>query len=257
MRHLPSQFSQWPGSGSGLAGLLTGGGAIFHSLGDALEDGGHAKQVVGHVEFPERRCRARPLRQTAILVEHVLLGGQAIPTALVETLRAAGVNPVLSYGMTETCGGCVYNGVTLDGVDITIDSGRVRVTGPVVMLGYRGSEPANGSFLTSDLGSVDAGGIITIDGRVDDIETINGVNVSMTAVEGLLRDLGINAVACAGSSAVLVVAATSVGPDEQSVATQRAREQFAVRLDFRVTRDVPTTTAGKVDRRQLARDLES
>ena len=48
----------------------------------------------------------------------ILVGGQAADFALVESLRAKGINIILSYGMAETCGGCVYDGVALDGVAI-------------------------------------------------------------------------------------------------------------------------------------------
>jgi O-succinylbenzoic acid--CoA ligase len=45
----------------------------------------------------------------------VLLGGAAAPQSLLDEARAAGVPVVTTYGMTETCGGCVYDGWPLDG----------------------------------------------------------------------------------------------------------------------------------------------
>src|SRR6266852_5570403 len=50
----------------------------------------------------------------------VLLGGAAAPAGLLDTARAAGVPVVTTYGMTETCGGCVYDGVPLDGVRVVV-----------------------------------------------------------------------------------------------------------------------------------------
>src|SRR5436305_7454772 len=50
----------------------------------------------------------------------VLLGGAAAPAALLAAARDAGVPVVTTYGMTETCGGCVYDGVPLDGVRVRI-----------------------------------------------------------------------------------------------------------------------------------------
>src|SRR5271169_2332386 len=75
----------------------------------------------------------------------VLLGGAAAPASLLEAARAAGVPVVTTYGMTETCGGCVYDGVPLDGVRVAIhgdddDSpagGRIWIGGPVLFSGYR------------------------------------------------------------------------------------------------------------------------
>ena len=50
----------------------------------------------------------------------VLLGGAAAPAGLLDAARAAGVPVVTTYGMTETCGGCVYDGIPLDGVRVTM-----------------------------------------------------------------------------------------------------------------------------------------
>ena len=50
----------------------------------------------------------------------VLLGGAAAPAGLLAAARAAGVPVVTTYGMTETCGGCVYDGVPLDGVRVEV-----------------------------------------------------------------------------------------------------------------------------------------
>src|SRR6476660_4074515 len=50
----------------------------------------------------------------------VLLGGAAAPAGLLAAARAAGVPVVTTYGMTETCGGCVYDGVPLDEVQVKI-----------------------------------------------------------------------------------------------------------------------------------------
>ena len=52
----------------------------------------------------------------------ILLGGAAVPPGLLDEAAAAGANVITTYGMTETCGGCVYDGVPLDGVQV--DRGR-------------------------------------------------------------------------------------------------------------------------------------
>ncbi|GAB2451408.1 AMP-binding protein [Xylanimonas ulmi] len=53
----------------------------------------------------------------------VLVGGAATAPALFARSRAAGVPVVRTYGMSETAGGCVYDGVPLAGV-------RLRLTAP-------------------------------------------------------------------------------------------------------------------------------
>ena len=68
----------------------------------------------------------------------VLLGGAAAPARLLAAARAAGVPVVTTYGMTETCGGCVYDGVPLDGVRVQIgDDERIWIGGPVLFTRYR------------------------------------------------------------------------------------------------------------------------
>jgi len=123
----------------------------------------------------------------------VLVGGARLDTALRDEAAAQGITVISTYGMTETCGGCVYDGLPLDGVTVSIDdSSRVTVGGPSVALGYR-HEPeltaahfSEAGFLTSDLGEM-VDGRLRILGRIDDVITVNGVNVSVAAVEALLR----------------------------------------------------------------------
>ncbi|HEY9379440.1 MAG TPA: AMP-binding protein, partial [Jiangellaceae bacterium] len=43
----------------------------------------------------------------------VLLGGSSTPPELLDRGLVAGVRVVTTYGMTETCGGCVYDGIPL------------------------------------------------------------------------------------------------------------------------------------------------
>ena len=68
----------------------------------------------------------------------VLLGGAAAGAGLIATARDAGIPVVTTYGMSETSGGCVYNGLPLDGVAVSGgDDGRIRIMGPVLFSGYR------------------------------------------------------------------------------------------------------------------------
>jgi len=76
-------------------------------------------------------------------LDAVLVGGAGLPADLRERAEAAGVPLVATYGMTETCGGCVYDGRPLDGVDIRLEPtadaepGRVFLAGPVLARGHR------------------------------------------------------------------------------------------------------------------------
>ena len=67
----------------------------------------------------------------------VLVGGAALDPATRERARAAGVRVVTTYGMSETAGGCVYDGVPLDGVTVELDEdGRILLGGPTLASGY-------------------------------------------------------------------------------------------------------------------------
>jgi len=125
----------------------------------------------------------------------VLVGAAATPGDLAERARDAGIALVTTYGMTETTGGCVYDGIPLPGVDIELAAdGRIAVIGRQVAAGYRegdgafSGDGASRRFLTSDHGRWDDGRLRVI-GRTDDVVTVNGVNVALGAIESLIGDM--------------------------------------------------------------------
>ena len=120
----------------------------------------------------------------------VLLGGAAASPGLLTAARDAGVPVVTTYGMTETCGGCVYDGVPLDGVRAEVrDDGRIWISGPVLFSGYLGGAraPADGWFRTGDLGALDAAGRLTVRGRADDVINTGGHKVVPGEVAAALQ----------------------------------------------------------------------
>ncbi|HUQ00109.1 MAG TPA: AMP-binding protein [Aeromicrobium sp.] len=121
----------------------------------------------------------------------VLVGGAAADPELVTRARQEGVNIVRTYGMTETCGGCVYDGVPLDGVEVRVDdAGQVWLRGPVLFDGYVGQpHPAGSWFATSDRGEILPDGRLRVSGRIDDVVVSGGVNVPVSAVEGAIRGM--------------------------------------------------------------------
>ncbi|MFC8182505.1 o-succinylbenzoate--CoA ligase [Rhodococcus sp. NPDC057297] len=123
-------------------------------------------------------------------LDAVLLGGAATPIPLRERAVAAGIRLIRTYGMSETAGGCVYDGVPLDGALLRIDSGRVVLGGSTIALGYRGmpdhpafAEP--GWFRTDDAGAV-SGGVLSISGRLDEAISTGGLTVVPQVVEAAL-----------------------------------------------------------------------
>ena len=125
----------------------------------------------------------------------VLLGGAPAAPALLERAASSGMEVTTSYGMTETCGGCVYDGRPLDGVEVALTAdGRVRLRGAVRFAGYRGDPAATaaavdeaGWFTTGDVGRREPDGRLTVLGRADDVVVTGGENVPLAAVVAALR----------------------------------------------------------------------
>ncbi len=125
----------------------------------------------------------------------VLVGGAPTDEPLRRAAHDAGVRIVTTYGMAETCGGCVYDGEPLDGVTVRLAAdGRVHLGGPVLFDGYPDDPVAtaaalvDGELRTQDVGRFDADGRLHVLGRVDDVVLSGGVNVNLLAVETVLRE---------------------------------------------------------------------
>ncbi len=124
----------------------------------------------------------------------VLVGGGGLDGALRRRAEDHGVRVVATYGSSETAGGCVYDGMPLDGVAVTIgDGGRVRIAGPTLFSHYDADPDltaealVDGWFLTSDAGRLDEDGRLRIVGRVDDVVISGGVKIPLATVGERLR----------------------------------------------------------------------
>jgi O-succinylbenzoic acid--CoA ligase len=100
-------------------------------------------------------------------------------------------NVVTTYGMTETGSGVVYDGVPLEGVEVTIGQDRqIRLRAPMLLRAYRdGMVPFDeqGWLVTGDAGRFDSDGRLQVDGRLADLIITGGDNVWPAAVEAVLR----------------------------------------------------------------------
>ena len=125
----------------------------------------------------------------------ILLGGAPPGPGLLEAARLRGLRVVTTYGMTETSGGCVYDGVPLDGVEVALDDdGRIRLRGPTLFSGYRRSRALteallhDGWLLTEDVGRWTADGRLEVVGRADDMIITGGENVPAGWVATVLEE---------------------------------------------------------------------
>jgi O-succinylbenzoic acid--CoA ligase len=129
----------------------------------------------------------------------VLIGGAELPAPVRERAETARIRVISTYGMSETCGGCVYDGRPLDDVDVRVDpvDSTIRLSGPVIARGYRGGTGAQAFttdpdgrrwFRTDDLGHVDGHDLI-VDGRADDVIITGGNKVAPAPVEAALLHL--------------------------------------------------------------------
>ena len=121
----------------------------------------------------------------------ILLGGAAAPEGLLERARVSGARVVTTYGMTETCGGVVYDGVPLDDVAAAVEpSGRILLASPTLFSGYRdGRSPQlkDGWFTTADHGRWSIDGRLDVHGRLDDMIVTGGENIDPAMVATTLE----------------------------------------------------------------------
>ncbi len=197
-------------------------------------------------------------------LDAVLVGGAALADADRVAAQAAGVRVVATYGMSETCGGCVYDGVPLPGVAVKVDAGgRVLVGGPVLFDGYDG-EPArtaavlqDGWLRTEDLGRVDHDGRLVVLGRADDVVVSGGVKVPAPAVAAVLaRHPAVGRVEVVGVpdeewGERVVAVVVPVGPVSLEELRGLVRPRAWAPKGLVLLDALPTLPGGKVDRLAL------
>jgi o-succinylbenzoate---CoA ligase len=154
-------------------------------------------QLARWVELPELpRLRA------------LIVGGAGASPQLLGRARERGLNPLASYGLSETAGQVATQsladldlesvGRPLPGVELSIEAGRVRVRGAMLASDLPLSD---GWFSTDDLGGFDAAGRLLILGRASDRIVTGGENVDPLEVERAIE-------ACAGVASACVFGLT-------------------------------------------------
>jgi O-succinylbenzoic acid--CoA ligase len=214
-------------------------------------------------------------------VSALLLGGAPARPALLSRARDAGLNVVTTYGMSETCGGCIYDGQPLPGVRAMLAEqadgiGRILLGGPMVFSGYRlrpeltAETLVDGVVRTNDRGCLSEGRL-TVLGRFDDVIISGGMKIDLAAVERAAREWP----ALAGADIVLlgvpdpewgmrlVAVAEQPGPSGAEQPDLLTLQGFlAERLarheqprELIMMSSLPRTSSGKVDRRSLLTDI--
>jgi o-succinylbenzoate---CoA ligase len=124
----------------------------------------------------------------------ILVGGSGMSSELARRAAKSGAAVVPTYGMTETCGGVVYAGRPLAGVEVRTDgSGELLVRGPTLMRGYRFDAVATaaafapgGWLRTGDGGAIAADGTVRVWGRLADVIVSGGEKIWPAEVEAAL-----------------------------------------------------------------------
>lgn len=223
-----------------------------------------------------RKALAHPAATRALAgLDAILVGGAATPPALADAAAAAGLRIVRTYGMSETAGGCVYDGRPLPGTRMRIaypgadGVGRVELGGDTIAAGYRGlpDHPAFASpgwFRTDDLGTIDDG-VLRIAGRADEAISTGGLTVVPQVVETVIDGLaGVAVCAVFGVpderlGEAVAVAVVPDGPAPELTALQQAVterfDRFAAPRHLLVLDELPVRGPGKVDRRRLREEF--
>ncbi|NTV38441.1 MAG: AMP-binding protein, partial [Demequinaceae bacterium] len=173
-------------AGSAVAGVAPGSFTpeAFAAAAERLPD--NAPRFVSLVPTQLRRLLASDIGRDALAsFDAVLVGGAAVGA---ETLPG---NIVRTYGLTETAGGCVYNGHPIGDTAVRLHAdGRVLIATSSLAEEYRPAQPGlweqwDGRrwLITSDLGKWAADGRLTLTGRIDDVITTGGLKVHPRTVE--------------------------------------------------------------------------
>jgi O-succinylbenzoic acid--CoA ligase len=209
-------------------------------------------------------------------LDAVLLGGGPAPRPVLDAAAEAGITVVRTYGSSETAGGCVYDGVPLEGVEVRIDdpgpsgAGRVVLGGATLAKGYRnpplaGPDPFGepGWFRTDDTGCFDDSGRLSVLGRADEAISTGGLTIMPGPVEEVLArhpavlDCAVFAVAD-DTLGQRVAAAIVAVPSAPAPTVAELRDFVAQTLDptaapreLHVVEELPRRGIGKLDRRAL------
>jgi O-succinylbenzoic acid--CoA ligase len=193
----------------------------------------------------------------------VLVGGAALDETLYQSAINAGISITRTYGMSETSGGCVYEGLPLGETQVRISNdGFIEITGPTLASGYLNSPDAWNAkidhkwFKTSDLGHIDSAGVLTVIGRGDDLYISGGEKVSLSKVSQTLverysqNQWHVLAVDDLKWGQRLVIAVAAINPPSQEEITELLINEFGAAAkpkQYLVFAEFPVMGIGKIN----------
>jgi O-succinylbenzoic acid--CoA ligase len=196
----------------------------------------------------------------------VLVGGAPLTIAMRKSAESAGIRIVETYGMTETCGGCIYDGIPLTGTSFRLnENNQIQISGSTLAITYLNNPDlwsqkiVDGFFQTTDLGKIEDGKLLII-GRADEVIISGGEKVSISKVEKLIQEkfAGISCAAFAvqdqqwGQSLQLAIAGL-IKP-ELSIINEYLSSQLSASAKIKkiiYLTDLPRTSLDKIDRSKL------
>ena len=190
--------------------------------------------------------------------QKVLVGGAALSNAIRNQATAAGIKVVTTYGMSETSGGCVYNGEILEGTEVEVRGGSIFVRGSILALNL---DLSDGWFETNDLGEFIDEKLVVI-GRSDDVIISGGENLSLNSVESILNE-NFSDIQCAAFSmddpqwgqTLHIAVVGEADTNRISSVLEEKVGAFAKPKGIHFVNSLPLLGIGKVDRKRLAQEL--
>ncbi len=190
----------------------------------------------------------------------ILVGGSRPPSDRLPHVIA-------TYGLTETGSGVVYDGRPLDDVEIaTTDDGEILIKSPTNMRSYRDgstSIDSNGWLHTGDVGSF-RDGVLSVDGRLDDMIKTGGEKVWPDVVERVVSTVFPDSIVCIVGvndeewGQMVVAATTDPDLDVASLRDAVGSELPMFCAPKRVVQlpQIPTTSLGKIRRGAVREAVE-
>jgi O-succinylbenzoic acid--CoA ligase len=201
----------------------------------------------------------------------LLVGGGSVDPALRDAAARLGARVVVTYGLTETCGGVVYEGVPFAGTEVRIVEGAIQLRGPTLMEGYRADPAATGAAFTiegwlrtADAGVLDDDGRLSVLGRLDERIRTGAETVWPEEVEAVLRShpkvadvavAGVDDAEWGERVGAWVVASDRAEPPLLEELRDHCRERglssFKVPRELTLADRLPKTAGGKIRRSAL------